>query len=309
MSQIEGSVGQGGANLERDVRIVQELLNRQELAPLARINEDGRCGSSTIEAIRHFQVRYLGMNSPDGRVDPDGRTIRRLSSGTTERGTGENPETRRADRDARASLVSPHVKETAVTTRIIDDLLPRLANLPRARIISGYMSDSDQFWKVNYHWEYLFGMVEHSLTLPLEEADRGDLENIRSALAGCKPDPSTGYTSSPYGIPQDRSSAEDAANRYRVLSSMKQSFKRITDRARLKEKSGQGAHVHKTSEAFDLAAAPVAPPGTSIHGRGYAVDIEGANSAIASLCHSLGATLVFDEGSHVHVEFKNGVAR
>lgn len=59
---------------------------------------------------------------------------------------------------------------------------------------------------------------------------------------------------------------------------------------------------------FDLAAAPVASPGRSKHGGGYAIDIQGDNHAIKSVCKARGATLVFDEQSHVHVEFKNGVA-
>ena len=302
MSQIEGSVGQNGDNLARDVRVVQQLLNRQDLAPLTRIGEDGRVGSATIEAIRHFQTRYLGMTSPDGRVDPEGRTIRKLSSGSTERGTGESPETRTADRDARAERVDPRVKETAVTTRIIDNLVPRMGNL-RAKIIAGYLSDSDQFWKVNYHWEYLLQMVEHSVTLPLEDEDKRDLQNIRSNLMGCKPDPASGYTSSPVGKPEDRTSADDAIKRYNVLVSAKQVFGKVTNRANLKGKS------RKSPSMFDLAAAPVARPGTSKHGSGYALDIGGDNSSIKSLCSGLGATLVFDEKSHVHVEFKNGLSR
>ena len=302
MSQIEGSVGQNGDNLERDVRVVQQLLNRQDLAPLGRINEDGRAGSTTIQAIRHFQTRYLGMASPDGRVDPDGRTIRKLGSGSAERGTGESPETRKADRDARAERVDARVQETAVTTRIIDNLAPRMGNL-RAKIIAGYLSDSDQFWKVNYHWEYLLQMVEHSLTLPLEDADKRDLQAVRSNLMGCKPDPVSGYTSSPVGKPEDRSSAAEAVGRHNVLVSSKQAFGNVTDRANLKEKSRKGPTM------FDLAAAPVARPGTSKHGSGYALDIEGDNSSIKSLCNGLGATLVFDEKSHVHVEFKNGLNR
>jgi peptidoglycan hydrolase-like protein with peptidoglycan-binding domain len=302
MNRIEGSVGQNGDNLESDVRLVQQLLNRQDLSPLARLNEDGRVGSATIEAIRHFQTRCVGMNSPDGRVDPDGRTFKKLSGGSGERGTGENAETRKADREARGDRVDPRVKETAVTTRIIDDLVPRLANV-RARIIAGFLSDADQFWKVNYHWEYLLQMVEHSLTLPIEDDDKEGLQNIRSGLLGCKPDPSSGYASGPIGKPEDKSSMEDVIKRHKLLSSMKQSFSKITDRARLKEKS------RKSGKSFDLAAAPVAHPGTSKHGRGYALDIEGDNSAIKSLCDGLGATLVFDEKSHVHVEFKNGVSR
>src|SRR5688572_20733276 len=53
VNKIEGSVGQNGDNLEDDVRLVQGLLNRQDLAPLSPIKEDGRIDSATIEAIRH----------------------------------------------------------------------------------------------------------------------------------------------------------------------------------------------------------------------------------------------------------------
>lgn len=302
MNELVGSVGQNGDNLEKDARLVQRLLNRQNLSPLGPIPEDGRVCSSTIEAIRHFQARNLGMQSPDGRVDPDGRTIRKLTTTSGgERGKGENTETRKADREARAERVDSRVQETAVTTRIIDALVPRFGTM-RAKIIAGYLSSDDQFWKVNYHWEYLLQMVEHSLTLPVEDADKKELQNIRSALVGCPPEPSTGYTTSPVGKPVDRTSEDAQIQRYKVLRSMKETFGKVTDRAGLKGKS------KKSPTTFDLAAAPVAYPGTSKHGTGYALDIEGDNSGIKSLCTSLGATLAFDEKSHVHVEFKNGIA-
>lgn len=300
MGQIDGSVGQGGDNLERDVRTVQQLLNRQDLTPLTALADDGRIGSRTLEAIRHFQTRYLGIQNPDGRVDPDGRTIRRLNAGPSPRGTGENTETRQADRQMRTERVDSRVQETAVTTRIINNLIPHFGTM-RAKIIGGYLSDSDQFWKVNYHWEYLLQMVDHSLTLPLEKADTAELQNIRSNLAGSRPDPSAGYVSSPIGKPEDRSSAEEAFRRYQVLRAAKETFGKVSQRANLKQKS------KKSPTMFDLAAAPVASPGTSKHGSGYALDIEGDNNSIKSLCKGLGATLVFDEKSHVHVEFKNGL--
>lgn len=300
MGRIEKSVGQDGDNLEPDVQTVQQLLNGHDLAPLAKMKEDGRSGLATIKAIRHFQIRHMGMNSPDGRVDPDGRTLRKLETGSEDRGSGENPETRKADRDLRAKRVDPRVKETAVTTRIIDDLVPRMADV-KARVIAGYLSDSDQFWKVNYHWEYLLQMVDHSLTLEVESGDKKSLQTIRSNLIGCKPDPDSGYTSGAVGKPEDRSTVEVANSRHKVLAGAKREFGKITDRAGLKQKS------KKAGKSFDLASAPVAAPGTSKHGTGYALDIEGENGAIKSLCNGLGATLVFDEKSHVHVEFKNGL--
>lgn len=300
MSRIEGSVGQDGDNHESDVRLVQGLLNRQDLTPLSKLAEDGRSGSQTIEAIRHFQGRNLGMQSPDGRVDPDGRTFKKLSGGSTERGSGQNTETRKADRDLRAQRVDPQVQENATTTRIIDALIPKFGDI-RAKIIGGYLSDSDQFWKVNYHWELLLQMVDHSLTLPIDDSTKNELQTIRSNLLSVSPDPATGYTSSPIGRPEDRSSGEAALKRHQVMQGAKQSFGKITARADLKGKST------KSPTTFDLAAAPVASPGKSKHGSGYALDIGGDNSAIKNVCQGAGATLVFDEKSHVHVEFKNGI--
>ena len=301
MRSIKGSVGQNGDNLTDDVRFVQQLLSRRDLTPLRAVEESGSITPSTITAIRHFQARYVGMHSPDGRVDPDGTTFRHLNRGSSERGTGESPETRKADSQARAKYVDPRVKETGVTTRIIDKLTPHFTNL-RAKIISGYLSDSDLFWKVNYHWEYLLEMVDHSLILPIEDRDKKDLQNIRSNLLSTKPNPGNGYTSGVLGKPEDKSSIDEVTKRHKLLSGSKQSFKKIVETADLKQKS------KKSAQAFDLAAAPVAHPGSSKHSTGYALDIQGDNNAIKSTCKGLGATLVFDEKSHVHVEFKNGVS-
>jgi len=301
MRRINGSVGQNGDNLREDALLVQQLLNRHDLAPLKAVDESGKITPPTITAIRHFQARYVGMHSPDGRIDPDGITFRHLNRGSREGGTGESPETRKADREARAKYVDPRVKETGVTTRIIDKLIPHFANL-RAKIISGYLSDSDLFWKVNYHWEYLLETVEHSLTLPIEDNDKKNLQNIRSNLLSVKPNPGNGYTSGALGKPEDKSSIEEVTKRHKLLSSCKQSFKKIVESASLKQKS------KKSGQTFDLAAAPVAHPGSSKHSTGYALDIQGDNNSIKSMCNGLGATLVFDEKSHVHVEFKNGVS-
>jgi hypothetical protein len=301
MSSITASVGARGDNLEADVRLVQSLLNRQDLSPLGPLAEDGRVGSATIEAIRHFQARVVGMSSPDGRVDPDGRTFKRLNGGGGQRGTGESAETRKADRDARARLVDPRVRETGVTTRIIDDLLPHLMEI-RAKIISGYLSDADLFWKVNYHWEYLLEMVEHSQTLPVADDALRELQGIRSTLLACPPRPARGYTTGALGKPEDTSSMDEITRRHSLVSQAKRSFKKVTADAELKTKSRKSAH------AFDLAAAPIAHPASSKHSTGYALDIQGDNGAIRSTCKAHGATLVFDEKSHVHVEFADGVA-
>lgn len=301
MLRIKGSVGQGGANRKEDVRAVQASLNRHDLTPLATLSTDGRSGPMTIRAIRHFQTRRLQISSPDGRVDPGGRTLRALHTAPTARGTGESTETRQADRALRRDRVDPRVQETGITTRIIDQLLPHLSPI-RAKIIGGFLSDSDQFWKVNYHWEYLLGMVDHAITLPITESARKELQAIRSSLLSCPPEPARGYTSSPIGRPEDRTSPEQTMSRYTRVRASKEAFSSLNRRA------GLAAMSQRSRTMFDLAAAPVAPPGRSKHGSGYALDIQGDNSAIKSLCSARGATLVFDEQSHVHVEFKNGVS-
>lgn len=82
MALITGSVGRGGKNKASDVRVVQRLLNRQRHPPKRKLTVDGKSGRKTIAAIRQFQSAVLRMRSPDGRVDPGGRTIRRLNKGT-----------------------------------------------------------------------------------------------------------------------------------------------------------------------------------------------------------------------------------
>ena len=65
---LRGSVGQGGDNLPEDVEMVRSLLA-----------EHGLINLDVETAIEQFQRSALGMESPDGRVDPGGRTWRALT--------------------------------------------------------------------------------------------------------------------------------------------------------------------------------------------------------------------------------------
>jgi hypothetical protein len=38
-----------------------------------------KCGPKTIDAIQKFQLFHFGWNGADGRVDPDGQTLRKLN--------------------------------------------------------------------------------------------------------------------------------------------------------------------------------------------------------------------------------------
>ena len=78
---ISASVGNRGVNRPDDVRQVQERLNRfvarLELEPL---QVDGDCGPQTRAAITAFQDDVMGVEVPDGRVDPGGATWQRLDA-------------------------------------------------------------------------------------------------------------------------------------------------------------------------------------------------------------------------------------
>jgi peptidoglycan hydrolase-like protein with peptidoglycan-binding domain len=81
MPALQKSVGNGGVNQTADVKIVQKLLNKYAVSlAISRLNEDGQIGPGTIAAIRRFQTVMFGIDSPNGRVDPGGRTIIALNS-------------------------------------------------------------------------------------------------------------------------------------------------------------------------------------------------------------------------------------
>ncbi|HWV14355.1 MAG TPA: peptidoglycan-binding protein, partial [Cellvibrio sp.] len=79
---ITKSVGNNGANERNDVTFIQSCLNghakfyKSSIVPL---KVDGLCQSKTIEAIKIFQKDYVAMRNPDGRVDPNGKTLRYLT--------------------------------------------------------------------------------------------------------------------------------------------------------------------------------------------------------------------------------------
>ena len=73
---ISGSVGRGGKNLKPDTRKIQRFLS--EIFPATPLQADGKVGRKTIRRIERFQRRFT--QHPDGRVDPNGRTLKRLNA-------------------------------------------------------------------------------------------------------------------------------------------------------------------------------------------------------------------------------------
>ena len=67
------------ANNSADVQIVQQLLRGVQPPLSIAVPVTGSIDTATIQAIREFQRRF--MSNPDGRVDPDGRTLYHLNNG------------------------------------------------------------------------------------------------------------------------------------------------------------------------------------------------------------------------------------
>lgn len=81
MTKILKSVGRGGANLYSDVLAIQGLLNKYSIpGATVPLKADGKAGPQTITRIELFQEKVMKMVKPDGRVDPDGKTLLKLTA-------------------------------------------------------------------------------------------------------------------------------------------------------------------------------------------------------------------------------------
>lgn len=81
MPRIAASVGPSQPNFRGDVRTVQVLLNRKAASSSASelLVVDGVFGAKTEARIVQFQLTHLQGDRPDGTVDVDGPTLRKLS--------------------------------------------------------------------------------------------------------------------------------------------------------------------------------------------------------------------------------------
>lgn len=81
MANIRGSVGRRGRNQRGDVVTIKYLINGhiQSIAPIFPLQINGNADDKLIEAIEAFQRQVVQMQSPDGRVDPRGRTLAALN--------------------------------------------------------------------------------------------------------------------------------------------------------------------------------------------------------------------------------------
>lgn len=208
----------------------------------------------------------------------------------------------RLNQHTRSTFVRNTVRENYITKFVIDAIMPYfpLTN----RVIGGYVDESDQYWKADFHWEYLGSFLDKALCKDLNSDQLRCVKAIRAVLLQNKPNPEKGYKNAKVmGQPKDLSSREKIIRRWKITSQCKKDFKSVLNASGLLK-----GMPPKEQKEWLLSVAPVAKPGRSKHSTGYAVDIYGDNNKTVTISNALGASLVFPEGSHVHVEFAKGVA-
>jgi hypothetical protein len=190
-----------------------------------------------------------------------------------------------------------------ITRAIIEQIEPYMP--PKSEVIGGFLDDDGQIFKVNYHWALLMQNIERLINKDRSIAglpyyDTKAFVDMRSRLLRVAP-PNKPYlkAASPTQYPDNSSSAK-ILQRYTIVSKVKLDFK-----AAIKglDTSTISSVV---SKQFKLAGDRIKMPGTSAHGTGYALDIQGDGKAIVDACKRLGARVV-PEANHIHVEFPNGV--
>jgi hypothetical protein len=77
--RLTGTVGSGGKNDRADVLAIQTLINAYRPNGVPPLALDGVCGARTIAAIRAVETQFLHTAKPDGRIDPNGPTLRAMN--------------------------------------------------------------------------------------------------------------------------------------------------------------------------------------------------------------------------------------
>jgi peptidoglycan hydrolase FlgJ len=87
ISKPVGITTEKGCNSPAEVKKIQDILNKNLylLPGIKKLIIDGKVGknfekSNTITAIKEFQIKVVKMVKPDGRVDPNGNTLKKLNA-------------------------------------------------------------------------------------------------------------------------------------------------------------------------------------------------------------------------------------
>jgi len=279
-----------------EVKKIQKLLN-SGLKPSPKLPENGDFTAATEEAVKAFQKK--ARLKVDGIVGKN--TIAALSNGGTSGAAAKSAEAQKPPdaHTSRSSFVDSKVKENAVSKAIIDKIYPYFPK--KYKVISAYLSASDLYWKVNYHWDAMRVWLEfakdHS---EMKSDEQKQLAGYYKTLMSNKPSKTGHYKVNKIGEPEDSSSEKTIEQRCGTLQKLKKELAAYSSKQQFSKKK------MKQHDLLKYALNPLAMPKKSNHVHGWALDIAGDISGAAQIAKKLGATLAFKEMTHCHCEFKNG---
>jgi hypothetical protein len=202
----------------------------------------------------------------------------------------------------RQSFVGKKVKEQANTKAILDAIYPYFPL--DCTVISGYLTTADLYWKVSYHWDLLLTKLEQlARSIDTSEAGKIGAQSVIMNLWTVPPNPPRGYAKDENpGDTKDQSTHAQVMERHGVLKLAKKEARLLFISEGIIDPKHE-KNPPKKLKPWWLAIAPVAPPQKGRHATGFALDIAGDNIQTTRIAKALGATLVFNEASHVHCEF------
>lgn len=201
---------------------------------------------------------------------------------------------------SRSSFVDSQVKEIPVTTKIIDQIYCYFPK--KYKVISGYLSAGDLYWKVNYHWDAMRVWLEYAKdNAEMNEEEQKQLNEYYTTLMSNPPSQQGHFKVNKIGEPADTSSESKIEQRCLTLQKLKADLNSYSQKQAFASKKMTQKNV------LEYALNPLALPKQSNHIYGWALDIAGDIAGAAKIAKSLGSTLEFKEHTHCHCEFKNGV--
>jgi len=201
---------------------------------------------------------------------------------------------------SRNSFVAAQVKELPITTKIINQIFPYFPR--KYKVISGWLSAGDLYWKVNYHWDAMRVWLEYAKDNDqMSEDEQKKLNDIYKVLMSNPPSQTGHFKVNKIGEPADSSSESKIEQRCTTLQKIKADLTSYSQKQKFLDKNMAQKNV------LQYALNPLALPKQSNHVYGWALDIAGDIPGAATIAKSLGATLAFKEFTHCHCEFKNGV--
>ena len=198
---------------------------------------------------------------------------------------------------SRNSFVGSSVKENSIAQMVINKIYPYFPK--NCKVISAWLSTSDLYWKVNYHWDALRTWLEYAKDNDLmSDEEKKKLGAMYKTLMSNAPSKTGHYKIDKLGEPEDTSPESKTVSRCQILNAVKRELKSYM------AKQGFTSRKLKFMDLLKYSVEPVSPPAKSNHSTGWALDIAGPDlNEVIRIATMLGASKIIKEYPHCHCEF------